>query len=116
MSGGKWTQENAFRFVRRLEGYLKPHYHVALAGSLLHRGFSNHDIDVMIFPHRTNHNNLEEVQGLLGSVPDMRPWIPVEAVHRQWRKLGSDDTKHVEVWRYNGRRVDVFLPYATGAS
>ena len=105
-----WTLEQGLRFVRLLEQALAPHYHVALLGSVLQKGESAKDIDIMIVPHTTERNNIWEIWSLLNGF-GLHFKIGCDVVHDAWRKAGSADTKHVEVWTYRGKRVDVFIPY-----
>jgi hypothetical protein len=48
----KITLEESLPFVRWLETQLIPrHAHCALGGSVLHRGWSEKDLDVIVYPH-----------------------------------------------------------------
>ena len=89
-----------------------PHYHVALAGSVIHKGESNKDTDIMVFPHSTDHYNMQEIC-LRMCAADMHMRITNEVVANKWQKQGSTDTKYVEVWTWEGKRVDVFYPWNT---
>ena len=47
-----WNLAEAMSLVRKLEEFLIPlELHVALAGSVLHKGESSKDIDLFIYPH-----------------------------------------------------------------
>ncbi len=47
-----WSLEDGITFVRELESKLAPlGYHCGLTGSVLYKGFSNKDLDVIIYPH-----------------------------------------------------------------
>jgi hypothetical protein len=105
-----WSFDQAILFVRMLEQTLAPIYHVALFGSVLQRGWSNHDLDVMILPHNATELDETYLREQLKQF-GMRLVISAERVHTVWRSKGSTDTKHVEIYRYDGKRVDVFLPW-----
>lgn len=47
-----WTQQEAIELLKRLEPDLaKVGFHCALGGSVLYRGTSEKDLDVIIYPH-----------------------------------------------------------------
>jgi len=46
-----WKQKDALGFLRFLETALRGTAHVALAGSVLYRGNSSKDLDVIVYPH-----------------------------------------------------------------
>lgn len=48
-----WKLETAVAVCRKLEEVLDGEYHVALAGSVLHKGSSNKDLDIFLYPHHT---------------------------------------------------------------
>jgi len=107
-----WTRANAIKLLVKLEGTLAPHYHVALAGGVLFRGKSLHDLDVVVFPHASNHLDLKEIREGLQSA-GLRFVVDVKTVHEHWRKMNSVDTKHVEVWYLDDARVDIIVPSVT---
>jgi hypothetical protein len=98
--------DTAVQFVRELEVALAPNYHAALAGSTLHKGHSEKDVDVLIIPHSSDHNRYEEVHDLLVAF-GMRRTFRCTVLHKRWAKKGSTDKKYVEVWDHGGLRVDV---------
>jgi hypothetical protein len=103
----KWDLYRAITFIRELETALAPNYHVALAGSTLHRGYSDNDLDIIVLPHNSIRNSYVEVKNLL-EVFGMNRRVDCAGVHKKWAKSGSTDTKHVEVWSYKGLKIDVF--------
>ena len=110
-----WTMGEAIEFIKSLEAAVSPHYHIALAGSVLTRGESSKDLDVMVFPHRSQYHSLDEIHSLLRNF-GMKLRADFEEVKKVWRKngdVGPLDQKHVEVWSWQGKRVDVFMPYVT---
>lgn len=108
-----WTQEDVTDFLCKVRDAIAPHYHVGLCGSMLFGADRSKDLDIIIYPHNlTTHNNLEEVRVLLREKLDMQLAVRERMVKEIWRKVGSSDTKHVEVWTYKTNyRVDVFFPF-----
>jgi hypothetical protein len=38
--------------------------------------------------------------------------VPLETVRAEWaKKYDSLDTKHVEIWHYQGKRIDIIQPW-----
>lgn len=105
-----WGMETAVEFCRELEQALAPNYHVAMGGSVLHTGSSSNDLDVFVYPRTTTQNSIGAVHRML-LVFGMKLRVPNRVVRRKWEKQGSTDTKYVEVWVYNRRRIDVFYPW-----
>lgn len=104
-----WTLGDATVFVRALSDVLKfAGYEVALGGSVLKMGRSMNDLDVMLFPRTTAHDDPAAARAA------MKEWGMIQRhdkdfVQKVWRKQGSQDTKHVEIWEYNSKRVDLFF-------
>jgi len=104
-----WSVEEGIALCRKLHKLLLPiGYSVALTGSVLFKGKSHKDLDLVVFPCSTANTNESLLRHTLMNF-GIRPWIPMEEVHAAWRKKGSDDTKHVEVWRFGIRRIDLFF-------
>lgn len=103
-----WTLKEARNTLLRIEAILQPHYHVGMLGSVLHKGHSENDLDIVIFPDSSPRFDVEEVQGLLKGM-GLELKVPRDTVLKYWRKKGSNDNKYVEVWFDEiGRRIDVF--------
>lgn len=111
MNTPMWTFPEGLAFV---VGTLYPvargvGYEVSLAGSVLKKGHSFKDLDVVVFPWTTDNHDLgrftREVQSKLG-MRCIRDRVNVQA---RWRVLGSKDTKHVEIWDFWGKRVDLLF-------
>lgn len=46
------TIEEALKFIRTLEEKVKPYgFHCGLTGSVLYKGYSEKDLDIIIYPH-----------------------------------------------------------------
>jgi hypothetical protein len=105
-----WTLSDALPLIVKLASELAPDYHLALAGSVLLRGASDKDLDLVVYPNSTVVQDKAVVEAALRRVGLARMY-DVEVMHARWRRVGSTDTKHVEIWDYRGRRVDViYLP------
>jgi len=104
-----WTLAEGVHLCRRLERRLTPAgFAIALTGSILLKGKSYKDLDLVVYPLSTKSVQIPlcyEALRLVG----LLPLVPVERVHARWRKLGSEDTKHVEVWCLGRRRIDIFI-------
>ena len=125
LSSKTWWLEEAVWFVRYIQSWVEPYrYHAGMVGSVLTKGYSINDLDMVLYPASTKALYSREP---LGVVP--REYLPTVLhkagmvrvfdrafVTEQWRKAGSDDEKHVEVWKCTpgipacaDRRVDVFF-------
>ena len=114
MLKGDWSFETGLELVREIERQLAPRgWHAALAGGVLHRGSSIHDLDVIIYPHcRTaRQERLPDTgaarQGLRKA--GLKYYMGAQEIKSIWRRKGSLDCKHVEIWTYGGSRVDVIF-------
>lgn len=107
--GRVWFLQGALDFIRDLSDAVRAvGFDVALAGSVLKKGHSKKDIDIVLFPLRTdkmNHSRLHKALLSFG----MTQLLDQTSVTLLWRKAGSDDCKRVEVWDYKGKRVDLFF-------
>ncbi len=105
-----WDLVEAVSFIRKLALPLERQgWGVALAGSVLKKGFSRHDLDVVVFPRSTEDVDVDLVYAVLKQAGMARKY-DVETVHAAWRRKGSLDTKHVEVWETAMlERVDIFF-------
>ena len=104
-----WTLETALSFVRELEARLRPiGYSVALGGSVLLHGKSPSHLDLVIYPLSSKGLRPQSLKSALLE-HGLTQVATRERVQQVWRRKGSDDTKHVEIWRTNDRRVDLFF-------
>lgn len=107
-----WTLDDGVEFIRTIRiPFLQAGYGVGLGGSLVYRGSSNKDLDLLVFPLRSNEwvVHLDPVRTVLVAVglTMVHDW---QYVREEWRRqFNSEDQKCVEVWDYWGRRVDVFV-------
>jgi hypothetical protein len=105
-----WALEEAVALIQVISpGLMSQGFAVGLTGSVLTKGSSQHDLDIIIYPMRsTIRTHWEEARlALMGA--GFSCLIPADEVRRAWSRKGSDDQKNVEVWLFNKRRVDVFF-------
>lgn len=86
-------------------------WHVALTGSVLLVGQSLKDLDLVLYPHKKTKEqpDLTELNSALKTIPDFSQYRSVSQVKEYWRQIGSSDEKHVEIWLYGCKRVDLFI-------
>lgn len=100
---------NTIDMVRNIEDALAPvGYHVGLRGSILLKGESENDLDIVVYPHDST-NLAEFARHCTLDRLGMRLVRTVEQTHAHWRKKGSSDEKRIEIWDWNGVVVDVLL-------
>lgn len=106
----RWTREEALEVCAAIEVPLKKvGWAIALSGSLLTKGKSTKDFDLIVYPYTTANADKMAVKTLLLSMGFT--CVHEEAVVKEtWKRLGSSDTKHVEVWATDqNKRVDLFF-------
>lgn len=103
-----WTVEDALALICKLAEELAPHYHLGLAGSVLLKGLSRNDLDIIVYPASTESQDKDFVTKTLTEAGLSRVHDR-DVVQQAWRKQGSNDGKHVEVWEYEGKKVDFFF-------
>lgn len=108
-----WTLEEAVTFIRALEEPLRlAGWGIGLTGSVLFRGSSSKDLDIIVYPLTSNANREpEDVYEVLKAYPRRMTRLRTkEQLHEIWREKGSDDEKHVESWTIDHvLRVDIFF-------
>ena len=83
-----WTLKEALNLVRRMEDIaISQNCHVGLMGSVLHKGSSTKDLDVLLYPHNT-----EEP-------------FDVEAILRSFAPLGVFDVLRCSYADRDGKEV-----------
>jgi hypothetical protein len=66
MNKQKLILEDGIRICRMIEQTIAPlGYHCALGGSLMYRGYSSKDIDVIIYPRNNNPTNIIKINKAL---------------------------------------------------
>lgn len=106
-----WTREDACVFLEKLCRLLEPvNWYAGVTGSVVERGSSTKDLDMIIYPFRTDRPFAKEEAYAVFRSLGFRCLMPASAIRQIWRKLGSGDEKHIEAWiDKSRRRVDFFF-------
>lgn len=105
-----WTLEEVQKLIKGLEVYSTSYgWHFALAGGVLRKGSSDHDLDLIAYPRTSTNSDRNDLRYLL-TCQGWQLRVPKKEMHGHWKAKGSKDRKHVEVWQTSdGRRVDLFI-------
>lgn len=107
-AGVVWTYYEAVGFLKELKRVLAPvGCAVGLTGSVLLEGHSRSDLDVLLYPLSSSFDAAAVAIALSQAGLVLR--ADRARVTAIWRKKGSTDTKHVETWSFQGKRVDFFF-------
>ena len=103
MSEG-WSLAEAMSFAKSLHEFVFPlGFGIALTGSVLTKGFSEKDIDLVVYPLKKISS---DYKGLLENLPK----FGLTYIRLPNKNLGyQDDGKNVQVWEYDNKRVDLFF-------
>lgn len=105
----KWTLDEALVLCRRIqEAVVTTGYHVALGGGVLLRGYSHKDVDVFLYPNDSSYEQDRAPTIAALQNAGLRRRLEAKDVQAIWRRAGSSDNKVVEMWIYDGKRVDLF--------
>lgn len=100
-----WNIEQAVEFCRMIEPVaIAEGFHVALGGSVLIRGESKKDVDIFIYPHKTEHATKTAFDCLIEKFENLGVNNFKQADHKAYA-----DNKLVFWSEYNGKRVDWFF-------
>ena len=106
---GVWTLGLALALIRELTPALKhAGFSLGLCGSVLVDGASKSDLDIIVFPMNASTYNVRDARRVLEEY-GLKPLLPRHEVAATWARKGSDDTKHVETWSWERRRIDLFF-------
>jgi hypothetical protein len=105
-----WSLQEAIVFVQGLVHSLEIRgFAVGLTGSVLTKGSSMHDLDIIVYPlQSTPTTDINDAKNALKAA-GMMCHLGAETLKEVWRRKGSLDEKEVEVWRFKEKRVDVFF-------
>lgn len=105
-----WTLSDALALARELWSPLMDRgWHVGITGSVMYRGSSSKDLDLIAYPRCTTTSKRARLTAYLRSI-GWRLRSPASVTREVWRERGGTDEKHVEVWQTpDGRRVDVMV-------
>lgn len=94
--------KNAVELIRKLEPVLAAKgYHLALTGSVLFKGGSEHDTDLIAYPHKERLMGNSDVLALL--IPHgIEPW-PNKNDYLDY------PGRQIARCNYQGRRIDIFF-------
>lgn len=106
---GGWGVEELIEFLKMIRPTLRKNgFEIGVTGSVLFDGESGNDGDVIIYPRDGSVFDLSKLYSTLDSFG-----LKLEVSHadmlKVWRKKGSNDIKHVEVWSHLDRRLDIFI-------
>lgn len=109
----RWTLDAAVTFLHDLQAMLLRDgipFYVGLTGSVLYGSTrsSSKDLDIICYPTSTQKSDLHALKEALQAF-GLRLLYDRDIVTARWRRLGSDDTKHIEVWALGPKRVDIFF-------
>jgi len=102
-----WTLADALELIRRLADNLRPTYCLGLTGTAL-LGCSPDKLELIVYPTSSARQDKAFADGALERT-GIRLQYGRAVVTAKWRRNGSADMKHVEVWEYGGKNVDIFF-------
>lgn len=104
-----WTLDLAVAMLRELETPVRhAGFALGLAGSVLMRGASMKDLDMLVYPLNGECFDIGAFRAVVKNIGWVRRAAP-HVVSHEWFKQDSTDSKHVEVWRtMTGKRIDIF--------
>lgn len=99
-----WTIEEFMLFAKDLRDFIVPlGFDIALTGSVLTKGVSEKDVDIVIYP-------LKKISSDYKFLVENLPRFGLTFIRLPNKNLGyRDDDKNVQVWEYDNRRVDLFF-------
>lgn len=104
-----WTLEEAQQVLARVAIPMnQAGIGVGLTGSVLTRGESKNDLDLVLYPLTTALDRWPVIASKVLAEEGFELVVAAYKVKVAWRNQGSSDDKLVEVWRLNRKRVDVF--------
>lgn len=104
-----WTIEEGVELIRSLRQ--RAHdagFALALTGGVLMRGASDKDLDVIAYPLNRNSYSKRNLFAMLVTA-GWRRVLDSREVRDGWHRHGSTDSKHVERWSFNDKRIDLFI-------
>lgn len=104
-----WTLEEAFNLISTLKQPLyEAGWAIGLTGSIITNYKSSKDLDIILFPKDCSNINHEKFREVLRKEGLVIKWTRSDIV-KFWSRKSSKDTKHVEVWYFGDKRVDIFV-------
>jgi predicted nucleotidyltransferase len=106
---GGWGQEELIDFLRTIRPQIRTAgFEIGITGSVLFDGKSDNDGDIIIYPRDGSVFDLSVLYITLEQL-GLKLEFSHADVLKIWRKKGSNDIKHVEVWSHLERRLDIFI-------
>lgn len=107
-----WTRDEALRFINSVQAKLMADgWFLALAGGVLNKGYSEHDLDLVAVPMKSQYAILKHLHFGLAKVGCKRTH-DAETMRAHWKAKGSPDDKYVEVYQTpDGKRIDIIVAY-----
>ena len=97
-----WMLEEAVPVCQELEKHLAPDVHVALGGSVLYKGWSDNDLDIMLYLHDNAARwDNEIIKGKLAKFNFTEI--------NQLGRYGANNQRSIYEAFYHGRKVNLFL-------
>jgi hypothetical protein len=105
-----WTITEALAFIRAIQVDANERgWYLALAGGVLNRGSSEHDLDIVAVPMNTATSSVEALRAVFQS----HGLVLVRSSEEVKAGWGTTDNKHVEEWAYSAKRVDLITTEIT---
>ena len=104
-----WTEQEALDLIRTLQSRIGSiGYGIALAGSVLMKGESSTDVDIILFPYDTSRQDYESLKEAM--TDHGLHQVFDQASSRRYRERHNHrDRKHTEIWKFGSKRVDIFF-------
>ena len=104
-----WTLSELLDFLTTIRPHIRrAGFELGVTGSVLFEGKSDHDGDVVIYPSDASSFDLCVLYSALEQLGLNLEFSHAEIL-KLWRGQKSNDIKHVEVWSYKGKRLDLFI-------
>jgi hypothetical protein len=104
-----WIFPELLEFLTRIRPFIsRAGFELGVTGSVLFEGKSDHDGDVVIYPRDASSFDLSVLYSALEQLGLNLEFSHAELL-KLWRMKKSNDTKHVEIWSYKGKRLDLFI-------
>jgi hypothetical protein len=99
-----WSLAEALVFANSFREFLIPlGFDIALTRSVLTKGFSEKDIDIIIYP-------LKKISSNYTKLLEELPKFGLKYIRLPNHNKGyQDDGKNVQVWEYKNKRADLFF-------
>lgn len=106
-----WELVDGIRHIRRLQEILQPiGFHCALAGGVLLKGYSDKDLDIIIYPHEKGKVSSDVAWKKIQEI--LQPSIDKDKIFECDKDKNGDyprDGKDVKTITKDGKRYDFFF-------